>query len=113
MAQNPDTPKMRLEDINLPARTSGWLTQCYAKQLGLQAQECFVMGVGTLLTFETGVPLDHRGPSHDGFRRSLRGQVHTWAKKIDASLTLGVTDGGVRMNDLEGNSFEMYWEETA
>lgn len=68
MAQNPDTPKIRLDHINMPARKPAWLAEWYAEQFGFQAKGGFVIGEGALLVFETGEPLDYRGGTHFGFR---------------------------------------------
>lgn len=111
MAQNPDTPKIRLDHINMPARKLAWLAKWYAEQFGFQAKGGFVIGEGALLVFETGEPLDYRGGTHFGFRCDSRQQVRAWATKFDANLEEDANYSGFRTKDPEGNFFEMYWEE--
>lgn len=106
-----DTPDIRLDHINLPARRPEWLAEWYASTFGFRARDGFVFGPGTLIVFEEGAPLDYRGNTHFGFRCSSPERVRHWAEKLASELEEEETYCGFKASDPEGNVFEVYWEQ--
>ncbi len=105
-----DSPQIRLDHINLPARKPAWLAEWYAEMFGFRAEEGFVIGPGTLLVFEEGEPIDYRGRIHFGFRSNSHTQVASWAEKLGVDLDQDEHYAGFKARDPEGNLFEVYWE---
>ena len=108
-----DTPLIRLDHVNLPARKPEWLAEWYAEQFGFKSEGGFVVGPGTLLVFEEGEPPDYRGNIHFGFRCSSKDQVTSWADKFAATLETEEHYCGFKTKDPEGNVFEVYWEQNS
>jgi hypothetical protein len=107
----PDKPLIQLDHINIPAHKPEWLADWYADNFGFNSHKGFVTGPGTLLVFETGVPLDYKGNVHFGFRCTSLEKVRGWAREFDADLVENTNYCGFKTKDPEGNLFEVYWEE--
>ena len=99
---------LQLEHLNIPATDPIGLAQWYAKTFDLKAEKHLVRGLGVLIAFEAGEPIN-RGPEvHIGFRVPSMDSLQTWAKKFDAELTVGAEFTAFRTPDPEGNCLELY-----
>jgi len=106
-----ETPEIRLDHVNLPARKPEWLAEWYADKFGFRSEGGFVFGFGTLLVFEKGEPLDYKGKSHFGFRCTNKESVINLAEKFEIELKDDENYCAFKTQDPEGNFFEVYWED--
>ena len=100
----------RLSHINLLARAPQALAQWYADTLGYKVEGNIVIGPGSLIVFEPGEPVPFTGNMHFGFEVETREEVEEWAAKFGAKVESDETYAGLKVDDPEGNRFEIYWE---
>lgn len=103
-------PRLTLDHINLPARDPDGLAAWYAKTFGFTCKERFVTAPGVLIFFSAAAPLS-RKDFHFGFRVESREAVRAWSEALGKPMAFEDDDFfAVRIEDPEGNLFEIYWD---
>jgi catechol 2,3-dioxygenase-like lactoylglutathione lyase family enzyme len=105
-------PRLTLDHVNLPARDPEKLAHWYGQTLGFKATPHAVVGPGVTLFFSRGEPLARGKGFHFGFRVEDRDAVRSWSEKLGAPIAFDESDFfAIRIDDPEGNLFEIYWSD--
>jgi catechol 2,3-dioxygenase-like lactoylglutathione lyase family enzyme len=103
-------PALWLDHVNLPASDPEGLAQWYADRLNLERKGSYVIGPGITLFFKKGMPLQVGDRFHFGLRVENRSAVDAWAQHLGVAIAFDEDDFfAARLNDPEGNTFEIYW----
>jgi catechol-2,3-dioxygenase len=96
----------------LPARDPEGLARWYGETFGFKTTDHSATANGVTLFFSKGEPLDRGKPFHFGFRCEDRETVRAWGKKLGKPIAFDESDFlAVRVEDPEGNLFEIYWSD--
>lgn len=104
-------PRLALDHLNLPSRDPEKLARWYGETFGLKVDAGTAMGPGITLFFTKGEPLARGQAFHFGFRVANRDDVRMWSERLKRPIAFDEADFfAVRVEDPEGNLFEIYWE---
>lgn len=100
--------KLQLQHLNLPARDPQAQARWYASTFGLQQDDNRARGLGVLLAFQPGEPVNRAPDLHAGFLVPSVAELKQWAERLGGTVKVGPEFTAFQIRDPEGNCVELY-----